>query len=267
MSDTPYQANRMLAVASRMFSWAETVGLVPEGHGNPARKVGRYREHGRERYLTGEEMGRLGDALREAETVGLPYSINEAKPTARYAPKVENRRVKIDPFAVAAIRLLALTGARLREVLNARWDQLDLGRGALFIADSKTGRKPLYLSAAAKVVLGALPRLESNPYIIPGTKDGEPRADLKSPWAAATRAAGLDGLRIHDLRHSFGSIGAGASLGLSIVGKLLGHSQPATTARYSHLADDPLRRAIETIGATIDGAMNRKAGGNVVKMK
>jgi hypothetical protein len=103
--------------------------------------------------------------------------------------------------------------------------------------------------------LSDLPRIEGNPFIIAGAKDGQRRADLKKPWAAVAKLAGLQGLRIHDLRHSFASVGAGASLGLPILGKLLGHSQPATTARYAHLDADPMRRAIETVVAAIAGAM------------
>ena len=267
MSDTPYAANRMLAVGSKMFSWGETVGHLPECHPNPFRRIGRHREQARQRYLTGDELARLGDALREGETIGLPYAVDETKPNSKHAPKIESRLAKIDPYAAGAIRLLCLTGARLREILHAKWDEVDLGRGALFLADSKTGRKLIYLGAAAQAVLASIPRLEGNPYIIPGAKDGAPRSDLKGPWAAVTRAAGLDRLRVHDLRHSFGSIAAGASLGLPVIGRLLGHATPATTARYSHLGDDPLRRAVETIGSTIDGAMNRKAGTSVVRLK
>ncbi len=141
--------------------------------------------------------------------------------------------------------------------MNARWEHVDFERGILFLPDSKTGRKPVYLSAATLTVLAGLPRIEGNPFVIAGAKDGAPRADLKKPWAAVTRTAGLDGLRIHDLRHSFASVGAGASLGLPVIGKLLGHTQAATTYRYAHLGDDPLRRASETIGATIAAAMDK----------
>jgi integrase len=232
MSGTPYQANRMLAAVSSLYSWAERHGHLPEGHSNPARKIRRYREEGRERFLTGEELSRLGDALRLNET--------------------------LDPFPIAAVRLLILTGARLGEILSAKWEQVDFERGILNLADSKTGRKPVYLSAAALEVLAGLPRLEGNPHLIPGMKQGAPRFDLKKPWTAITKAAGLDGLRIHDLRHSFASVGAGASLGLPVIGRLLGHTQAATTQRYAHLSDDPMRRAVETIGATISAAMGRK---------
>src|SRR5208283_5991191 len=213
------------------------------------------------------EFARLGAALEEGETIGLSYSVDETKRGAKHAPKAKNRRVKLDPFAIAAIRLLILTGARLREILDARWSQVDFERGILFLADSKTGRKPVYLSAAAQAVLASLPRIEGNPHIIAGAKDGAPRVDLKKPWAAVKRAAGLEGVRLHDLRHSFASVGAGASMGLPIIGKLLGHSQAATTARYAHLDADPLRRAVDTIGATISAAMDGKKGALILPLK
>ena len=255
MADRPYAANRALAIWSKAFSWAAMRGLVPEGH-NPAKGSARYREKGRERFLTSDEFTRLGDALREGETQGLTYDVDETKAKAKHAAKEENRRVKLDPFAVAAMRLLILTGARLREILHAKWSEVDLERGILFLPDSKTGRKPVYLSDAAQAVLASIPRLEANPYVIAGARDGAPRADLKKPWAAVTKAAGLEGVRLHDLRHSFASFGAGASLGLPIIGKLLGHSQASTTQRYAHLDADPMRRAVNAIGETISAAMN-----------
>jgi integrase len=260
LASTPYAANRMLGSVSKMFAWAEAHGLVPDGHSNPARKITRYREIGRERFLSAAELARLGDALREAETVGLPYDVDETKPTTKYTRKPERRVVKFDPFVIAAIRLLALTGARLREILHAKWSQVDLDRGVLLLSDSKTGKKPIYLSAAAQAVLAGLPRLAGNPHIIPGAKEGAPRVGLDKPWWAVTRRARLADLRIHDLRHSFASVGAGRSLGLPIIGKLLGHSQPSTTARYAHLDIDPMRRAADAIGGEIAAAMNRSGG-------
>ena len=168
-------------------------------HPNPARGITRYREQGRERFLTTDELARLGDALHEGETTGWPYLIDETKPTSKFAQK--DRMVKLDPFAAAAIRLLVLTGARLREVLHAKWSELDLERGVCSLADSKTGRKPIYLGAAALAVIASLPRLHGNPHLIPGSIEGKPRVSLDAPWAAVTKAAGLKGLRIHDLRH------------------------------------------------------------------
>ncbi len=122
--------------------------------------------------MSSEELARLGAVLAEGETVGLPYEVDETKAKAKHAAKAENRRVKLDPFAVAAIRLLILTGARLREILHAQWQQVDFQRGVIFLADSKTGKKPIYLSAAALAILAALPRIEGNPHVIAGAKDG-----------------------------------------------------------------------------------------------
>jgi integrase len=266
MADRPYAANRAAAVWGKAFTWGASRGLVPEGH-NPTKGLQKYREQGRERYLTSEELARLGAVLAQGEKEGLPYEVDEAKPKAKHAAKPDNRRVMLDAFAVAAIRLLILTGARLREILDAKWEQVDLERGVIFLADSKTGKKPIYLSAAAQALLVSLPRIEGNPHIIAGAKDGAPRADLKKPWAAVTRVSGLKGLRLHDLRHSFASFGAGASLGLPIIGKLLGHTQAATTHRYAHLDADPLRRAVNTIGATIAAAMNGGTTGHVVAVE
>jgi integrase len=265
LSESPYQANRAVALVSAVWNWAarrDEVSFVD----NPARAVERFAEEGRERFLTSEELARLGDVLREGEAVGLPYAVDETRPKVKNAPKPESRRVKLDPYAVAAIRLLILTGARLREILDAQWPQLDIGRGILFLSDSKTGKKPLYLSAAAQSVLAEVPRIKDNPHIIPGAARGAPRTDLHRPWKAVRRAAKLDGVRIHDLRHSFASFGAGASLGLPIIGKLLGHSHAATTHRYAHLDADPLRRAVETIGNTIAAAMEGGKTENIVPL-
>jgi integrase len=266
MKDRPVQANRTLAILSSLFSWAGKNGYVAEGY-NPARGVEKFPERARERFLTSEELSRLGDVLREGETIGLPWQVDETKPNAKHAAAPSKRRTKLDPFAVAAIRLLILTGARLREILHAKWEHVDFERGVIFLPDSKTGKKPIYLSAPALVVTAGLPRMQGNPFIIAGAKNGAPRADLKKPWAAVTKGAELPGLRIHDLRHSFASVGAGASLGLPVIGKLLGHLQPATTARYAHLDADPMRRAAETIGATISAAMDGKRGAQIAPLK
>ncbi len=261
MSGHRPQANRTLDVFSAVWTFAAKRKDVDAGQ-NPAREVEYYAEAGRERYLTRQELARLGDALVAAETIGLPYSVNEDGPNARHAPKPENRHRRLDVYAIAAIRLLMLNGARLREALNAKWDYVDLERGMIFLPDSKTGKKPIYLSGAAAEVLASLPRLKDNPYVFPGEKNGRPRTDLKKPWAAICEAANLEGVRLHDLRHSFASIGVGGSLGLPIIGKLLGHSQASTTQRYAHLDADPMRRAVEMIGETITAAMKGNAGAN-----
>ncbi len=127
-------ANYVTTVLSSLYGWAEREGLLAEGY-NPARRIEKFREHRRERFLSGEEFARIGAALRDGETIGIPYSVDETRPTAKHAPKPENRRVVVAPDAVAAIRLLMLTGCRLREVLNLRWREVDFERGLLLLAD------------------------------------------------------------------------------------------------------------------------------------
>jgi integrase len=262
MSETPFQANRVLAVLGSLFSWGRRRKLLPESF-HPTQHVEKYPEHSRERYLTREELERLGAALRVGETTGFPRKAR----TDRRAPKEELRDV-IPQYAAAAIRLLLFTGARSGEILSLRWDYVDFERQALFLPDSKTGRKIITLNAPAMTVLADLPRVEGNPFVIVGTKEKQHLADLKKPWAAVLEHAGLAGVRIHDLRHTFASFGAAASMGLPVIGKLLGHTQAATTARYAHLADDPLRRASDSIAGAISAAMGEAApvGGDVVPL-
>ena len=258
---TPFQANRMLAVVGSMFSYGARVGLVRDGH-NPARGVDRYDEEGRERYLSAEELERLGAAIREAETDGILWATDESAPGAKHLPKDRSaRRTKIAPQAAAALRLLILTGARLGEILNLRWTEVDLDRGLLLLPKSKTGKKTIVLNAPALAVLANLPR--TSVYVIPGepvvlqdgTLEDRPRNDLKRPWAVVSSRAGLEGVRLHDLRHTFASFGAGGGLGLPIIGKLLGHTNASTTQRYAHVASDPLRKASDKIAESIAAAM------------
>ncbi len=252
----PVAANRALSLISSIWNWAAKRDVVA-AHENPASGVEKNREQGRERYLTNDEFARLGDVLKEAETIGLPFVVDRANPKAKHARKPDARR-PIDPYAIAAIRLLIFTGARFREVLHMRWQDVDFERGIVHLPDSKTGRKPIMLGAPALQLLAELPRVESHPYVFPGDKPKAPRADLKKPWKAIRGAAGLDGVRLHDLRHTFASVGAGAALGLPVIGRLLGHTQPQTTARYAHLDSDPLRKAADTIGATINAALTSR---------
>jgi integrase len=264
LNATPAMANYVLAVVGSMFGFAQRRGVVPEGY-NPAARIEKYPEHARERFLTVEELARLGDAIREAETTGIMWHPDASKPTAKHAPRPEKRQRPFDPTAVAALRLLLFTGCRLREVLRLKWDYLDFERGIAFLPDSKTGRKSVVLNAPALAVLASLPRLGA--YVVPGADPDRPRHDLKKIWAAVSRRAGLTGVRIHDLRHTFASVGASGGLGLPIVGKLLGHAQPATTARYAHLDNDPLRRASDRIAGTIAAALEGKPEATVVPMR
>lgn len=249
---SPYQANRLLRVLSSMFTFAGKAHVVPVGF-NPCRGIEYFPEEGRERYLSTPELAKIGEAVREAETIGLPYAVDPSKPKAKHAPKEGNRRTVIGPHAAAALRLLIFTGARLREILHLKWDEIDFERGLLLLPTSKTGKKTIVLNAPALAILNELPR--ASEYVIAGASSDKSRSDLKKPWKAVAKRAGLTGVRIHDLRHTHASVGAGAGLGLPIIGKLLGHTQPATTQRYAHLDNDPLKRASEHIGSRLAAAM------------
>jgi integrase len=257
----PFLANRVLAIIGAMYSFGEGVArLVPKGT-NPVVDVEKYEEPKRERLLSIEELARLGSALRDAETIGIPWAVRPNAKTKHLPRDAAKQVTTIAPAAVAALRLILFTGARLREILHLRWDQVDLERGIVLVpkhkTSRKTGTKAIVLNGPALEVLMATERIGI--YVIAGDTAGrtdeKPRADLKRPWAMVTRHAGLEGLRIHDLRHNFASFGVGGGLGLPVVGKLLGHSQAATTQRYSHLHNDPLLRASNSIGTAIARAL------------
>ncbi|MBY0532969.1 MAG: tyrosine-type recombinase/integrase [Xanthobacteraceae bacterium] len=249
--EKPATANRCLEFVGSVLRYAARYGFIEQGW-NPTRGIPPFKEKKCERFLSEAELGQLGDSLREAETVGVPWEIDPAKKT-KHVPK-KDRKTKIDKLAAAAIRLLVLTGARKGEILGARWHDLDVSRAVLMV-DGKTGRRPVLLSAPALEILTSLKRTSN--FIFPSQgEDDAPRFDLNRPWRAVRRHAGLEGVRLHDLRHSYASVGAAAGLSLPMIGKLLGHTQPITTARYSHLADDPLRRAANSTAATIAAKLN-----------
>lgn len=221
----PYQANRTLGVLHKLFNLAEVWGVRPDGT-NPCRHVAKYREQKRERYLSGEELARLGTVLSELEADGSE-----------------------SPAAVAAFRLLILTGCRLREIQTLKWDYIR--GGIIALPDSKTGAKKIPIGRAVTDVLATIPRRPDNPYVIVGKKPGSHLTDLERPWRRIRTSAGLPGVRIHDLRHSFASSAVGIGESLPMIGKLLGHTQVQTTARYAHLAHDPLTAAADRIADEI----------------
>ena len=263
-------ANRLVTLLSHFYDWAADAGHVPK-QSNPCRGIERFSEAGRERYLSDDELSRLGAALEHAENIGVDWTCHEDRPLSKHAPKaVENRRVKVDPDAGDAIRLLLFTGARLREILHLEWAQFDRQRMLLLLPDSKTGRKTIVLGRAAIEVLDRLWTRATNPegiaelkappsrFVFPSRDLQSPKADIKRPWGMVTRQADLEGLRIHDLRHSFASVGVAADLGLPVIGSLLGHTKPETTARYAHLAATPLRNATNRISESIATAMAKR---------
>ena len=241
-------ATRTVRLLGGIFTYAVQHGYIET---NPRSGVQLYADNQGKRYLSPGEFERLGNVLREAETQGLPWQVNEGRKEKHRPTNAENKREVISPHAIAAIRLLILTGCRLSEILQLRWNDVKFNDGQLNLPDSKTGAKIVLLGAAALKVLTEIPRVDGNPYVIAGTTNNRPRSDLKRPWKRITSQAGLEGVRLHDLRHSFASVGIASGLGLPVIGKLLGHSSPATTAHYAHIAEDDSRRALDAIESTI----------------
>ena len=232
MRKTPYQANRTLGVLSKMFNMAEVWGLRPDGS-NPCLHVKRFKEEKRERFLSAEEFQRLGAVLDEILTDGS-----------------ETRS------AVVAIRLLMLTGCRLSEIQKLQWAHVDLDAGELNLPDTKTGGRAVPLAPSAVRLLETLPRDDDNPWVIPGRKPGGHLTDLQHPWRRIRKRAELPDVRIHDLRHSFASRALALGEGLPMIGKLLGHTQVQTTARYAHLARDTVKASAARIGDSIDNDLD-----------
>jgi len=229
LRETPYQANRTLGVLSKMFSQAEVWGLRRDGS-NPCLHVKRYKEEKRERFLNAEEFSRLGQVLDEILRDGS-----------------ETRS------AVVAFRLLMLTGCRLSEIQKLRWEHVDLEAGELHLPDTKTGGRAVPLAPSAVRLLETLPRDEDNLWVIAGKKPDSHLTDLQHPWRRIRARANLEDVRIHDLRHSFASRALALGEGLAMIGKLLGHTQVQTTARYAHLARDTVKASAARIGDSIDG--------------
>jgi len=265
MHKTPYQANHVRALLSKMFNLAERWGLRPDGS-NPCRHVEKFPEHNRERYLSSDELARLGEALRKAEQkwaeeAAMGRKVRRVKKKGSEGKKdtQDNKEPEAEaPGVIAAIRLLLFTGCRLSEVLTLRWEHVDFERGCLRLPDSKTAAKVVPLAGPALELLKELPRLIGNAHVIPGHRVGGHLVNLNKAWRRLRAKAELPDVRCHDLRHSFASVGAAAGLGLPILGKLLGHTQAETTQRYAHLAVDPLKQAADVIAGKIAAAMKAK---------
>jgi integrase len=228
LRSTPYMANRLLALLSKMFSLAIAWGWRAT---NPVKGIPRLHEDRRQRWLSGEELSRLWALLEQHS----------------------NRR------SARAVMLLTLTGARRNEVLSATWDQFDLNRGVWTKPSHHTKTKRTEYVPLSNAALGLLSAMRAeadprSPYLFPGDAPNKPLSDIKKLWKSLCRTAGLQKLRLHDLRHSYASNLVSKGVSLHIVGKLLGHTQPQTTARYAHLDDAALRDATENFSARLSPA-------------
>ena len=230
---TPSIANRAVGTLSRLFDMAEAWGVAPEG-GNPCRFVKKYKNLNCERFLSEQEFRRLGQVLSDLEAEG-----------------------KMAASAITAFRLLMLTGCRRNEILTLRWEDVDLDVGEIRLLDGKTGARSVALSPAARKVLSALPRQADNPWVIAGPGASRHLANLNVPWLKVRARAGLDDVRIHDLRHSFASRALALRETLTMIGKLLGHRQVQTTARYAHLARESVKRSAARVTESIAADMEK----------
>ncbi len=228
MRKIPYQANRVIGVLSVMLAQAELWGLRPEGY-NPCRGIKKFKEEKRERFLSLVELKKLGEALEGVQCKS--------------------------PYVAHFFRLLIFTGCRLGEIQTLKWEYVDFENSILRLPDSKTGKKTIYLGAAVIDELKRIPKLASNPHVICGSIEGHYLADVQGPWELIRRAAEIEDVRIHDLRHTFASRAVALGQGLPTIGKLLGHTQTQTTARYAHLAADHSLAAADQVSKSLADAL------------
>ena len=243
MGKTPRNANNVLTALSKMITWSIERGWRDEDS-NPCRGVVRYREMRRNRYLSPEEAKRLGDTLRRVIRDGSDNT-----------------------YVVAAIWLIIFTGARRNEVLTLKWDYVDQGRRMLVLPDSKTGPKSILLNHHALAVLAGLTKVNGNPYVFVGHVTGKSLINIAKPWERIRKLAKLPGLRLHDLRHSFGNRAIDAGGTTRVLGILLGHSDEDTTAIYAHVSDSRAVQLVDATGDLIAQSMKDAADQNKPKFR
>ncbi|OJW54585.1 MAG: hypothetical protein BGO67_10590 [Alphaproteobacteria bacterium 41-28] len=232
LEKTSTQGNRVLSLLSKMFNLAIAWGWCSD---HPVKGIRRYHEEKRDRWLQEEELNRFWETLELYST----------RPPA------------------LALRILIYTGARKNELLKATWDQFDLEKGSWTKPSHSTKKKKLHhipLSEQTVAALHALQELntKNSPYVFPNQTGDKPLEDVKRFWAKIKKEANIENVRIHDLRHTYASHLVSSGLSLSIVGKLLGHTQASTTQRYAHLADEPLRQATALFGDKMDQIMAKR---------
>jgi integrase len=276
LAETPRQANFALAVCSKAFTLAETWAMRPEGS-NPCTRIERYQENERERFLSADELGRLGATLRQAESNGLPWNVNTEKPTAKHLAKPENRRTLYSRISTAAIELLLFTGCRLSEVLNLRWDQVDFDAGTIALAETKAGRpQTVVMNAPARQVLkGVQPKdspgdSKTPRWVLPSARDASrplSKTAIENAWRRIRAAAKLADVRLHDLRHTVGTYAGHSGANAFLVRDLLRHKDLKVTGRYVNRADDPVRTLSDHVGERIAAGLAGRKSGEVVAIK
>ena len=247
MKDTPYLANRALGVVSVFFNWCERAGYRPRNT-NPSLGITKYREHKRLDFMGEAELAAIGAALDRMETAWRGRQVAGQ-------PWPGGQTACVNPQSAAIIKVLIFTGARKNEILSLKWSYLDLEKGLAHLPDSKTGFKVLQLPVPALEVLNDLPQISE--FVFPAASACGHQVSLKDAWRDVLKQAGLTGWRVHDLRHSFASMMVNSGVSLPFVGKILGHAQTSTTARYAHVAENPARKAAEEAAAKIAAAWDK----------
>ncbi len=225
-------ATRTVGLLGGIMSFAVSRQLRTD---NPVRGVKRYPDKKGETFLSAADLAKVGAALAELESEGA------------------------NPSAIAVIRLLAFTGARKSEIASLKWSELDIERGYLRLGDSKTGAKVIPIGAPAREVLATWHIIDESPYVFPASSGDGHFQGVERVWAKVRTRAGFPKLRLHDLRHSFASIGLARGDALPIIGAILGHADIKTTSRYAHLADDPVQTAADAISRTIESALSGRS--------
>lgn len=219
MKNTPYQANRCIALLSKFFNWCE-LEEYRKVNSNPVKGIEKYKEKARTVFMEKDTLELIGKAIYELEQIG-----------------------SISIYSLTAIKILLLTGARKGEILSLKWSYFNANHTQAILPDSKTGQKIIIIPSVVWELLSNLP--QENEYCFPGNGKEGHLVDIKKTWRIICEKAGISGWRIHDLRHAFAAYAASSGQSLPIIGSLLGHSQPQTTARYAHLANNPIRQAAE----------------------
>ncbi|MCV6823165.1 MULTISPECIES: site-specific integrase [Halocynthiibacter] len=225
LRETPYQANRAASMLSKLFNMAEDWGLRDAGS-NPARRIKKFREEEKKRYLSADEQRRLGEVLAKA--------LEDGSETI---------------YAVSAILLLIYTGCRHSEILTLKWENVTTHH--LELPDSKTGRRRIPLPREAYDILADLPRMEGNPYVILGESETSHLINLQKPWRRIRKLAGIEDVRIHDLRHTYASVAMQDGIDPFTLKEILGHKNLTTTLRYAHLADEDVQRAAGSVASRL----------------
>jgi integrase len=266
-------ANRTTALVASILTFAVSEGIRTD---NPARGIKYYATRSGERYLTSEELSRLGETLNKIEIAGKALAeLETQRPNMKTTKEIAALRKRIgevskeseSPNAINSTRLLILTGCRKSEILSLKWHEIDFNTGCLRLDDSKTGQKIVMLGAPALQIFANLSKQDGSDFVFPAMRGNGHYMGLPKAWARIRKHAGLEDVRLHDLRHSFASVGAAAGMGLQVVGKLLGHSNPKTTARYAHIADDPAKAAADRIAGSIAATMNGQAEAEIMEFK